>query len=438
MKKAVVILIVAVMTAGAVLLWVRRGDNPDGEASETTQVAVTRGSIRQEVSATGRVVADLDVEIKCKASGEVVTLPYDVGDAVRKGDLLVELDPVDEERAVKQTEVALSVSQSRLAQARLNLTIAENDLATERRRAEAVLHAEHARARDAEARAERMKRLVADGLTSREEYDSAATLATEAVADLESARIRMAELDTEKLALELKRQDVALAEAQVESDRIALSTVRQRLADTKVHAPIDGVVTRRDVQSGQIISSGISNVGGGTTVLVLSDFSRMFVVASVDESDIGQVSEGQSAEITADAFPGALFSGTVVRIAPTGVNVSNVVTFEVKIEVMGDNKSLLKPEMTANVDIIVAHMDNALLVPAEAVEGRRHGRMVVVVRDDGTTEERPVEVGITDGFQTEITSGLAEGETVRVAEGGGESRWRRTRTRSPARMMPHP
>ena len=180
------------------------------------------------------------------------------------------------------------------------------------------------------------------------------------------------------------------------------------------------------MQKGQIISSGISNVGGGTTVLTLSDLSRIFVLASVDESDIGKVLVGLPVDVTADAYPGKQFTGKVERIAPKGVNTSNVVTFEVKIEVLGKGKALLKPEMTANVEILVAQKDDALIVPAEAVSRKGRQQIAVVANDDGTTEERPVKTGISDGARLEITEGLKEHETVLVREAEAESKWRRS------------
>jgi HlyD family secretion protein len=280
------------------------------------------------VSSTGRVVSNLDVEIKCKASGQVITLPFDVSATVKKGDLLVELDPIDEQRRLQQAEVALASSEARLAQAQQELSVAEKTLATERKRAEAAVKSAQARARETDAKSERVKTLWEKKLTSEESYDTARTAAIGADADLTSAEIRVEEIRTEEQALELKRQNVRIAEGQVESNRIDLSIAKQRVQDTVVRAPMDGVIAARNVQIGQIISSGISNVGGGTTALVLSDLGRLFVLASVDESDIGKVELGQPARITADAFPGQDFRGEVVRIATRGVNTSNVVTFE--------------------------------------------------------------------------------------------------------------
>jgi multidrug efflux pump subunit AcrA (membrane-fusion protein) len=424
-KLAIAVVLLLAVGAGVWLFWWRgRAASARDKPAAPTSVKAQRGPIRMTVSTSGRVVPNLEVEIKCKASGEVTKLPFDVSDAVKKGDLLVQLDPVDEERSVKRAETSLAVSRARLAQARVKLKTAEADLATERSRAAAALKSSEARAKDARAKRDRVEKLLEQKLTSREEFDTACTSQAAAEADLTAARARVKELETRKLGLETRRQDIKIAEAQVTNDEIALSDARQRLADTKVVAPMDGVVAARNVQTGQIISSGISNVGGGTAVLVLADLSRVFVLASVDESDIGKVAVGQKALITADAHKDRRFFGEVVRVATKGKVVSNVVTFEVKIEVKSRGRSLLKPEMTANVEIVAADRQDAVLVPVQAVGRRRRERYVTVKGAGGKTEERVVKTGVSDGEFMEITEGLEAGETVLVQEGKEASRWR--------------
>ena len=429
MRKIVVILItsVAVITGG--YLWSHNRANENRETQQWSFAQVKQGPIRVTVSCTGQVVSNLDVEIKCKASGEVVKLPFDISDQVKKGDLLVELDPVDEQRKVRQAKVSLASSQARVMQSKVNLQIAEKNLKVERKTAKSALKSAEARARDARAKAERMKKLLEKKLASQEDKDTAETASILAEVDLENAQIRMEELAIIEQELEIKRQDVKLAEAQMETNEIDLSLSEQRLKDTKVFSPIDGVVSERNVQSGQIISSGISNVGGGTLVMVLSDLTRLFILASVDESDIGKVELGQKVNISADAFPEKGFFGKIERIATKGINVSNVVTFEVKIEVQGKNKSLLKPEMTANVEIIVAEKEGVLLVPGEAILRRKNEHFVRVKKSDGSLEERPVQVGISDGVVTEITNGLNQGDTVVYRKGEAQSRWRAEQSR---------
>jgi HlyD family secretion protein len=430
-KKVIAVIVFIGLAVGAYYYFTNSRVESASEKPQEKLVEVKRGSITMAVSTTGRVVANLDVDIKCKASGEIVKLPLDISKPVTKGDLLVELDPMDEERYVKQAKASLAASEARLAQAKQNVEIATRNLKTEKKKAQAALTSTEARAEDAQSKFDRVKQLLEKKLTSQEEYDTAETASIQASADLANARTRMEELETQEVAIELKRQDVYLSETQVESDKIALSTAEQRLKDTKVYAPIDGVVSVLNVQIGQIISSGISNVGGGTTILTLSDLSRIFVLASVDESDIGKVQAGQSARITADAYPTLNFRGQVVRIATRGVSTANVVTFEVKIEVLGDNKQLLKPEMTANIEIIAQRAENVPLLPVTAVTRKEGKRIVYVQKPDGSSEEREVEVGISDGVEIAILSGLTEGETVVIRKDEADSRWRDERRSSP-------
>jgi HlyD family secretion protein len=431
-KKTIVIIVVAALVAGGgYYYWTK--SNPAAAAAEESTAKAEKATVRVAVQSTGRVVSNLDVDIKCKASGAIIKLPYDVSDAVKQGDLLLELDPVDQGRILKQAEVSLSSSKARLAISQQNLAIAEKTLETDTRRAQANLEGAQASADDAKSKAARMKELLASKLASQEDADTAQTAAVQAAGALENARVKMSELETQKDALELSRQDVKLAEAQVEADNITYSQAQDRLADTKVVAPMDGVVTARNVQIGQIIASAVSNVGGGTTVLTLSDLSHVFVIAAVDESDIGRVEVGQRVEITADAFPGKKFEGSVVRIATKGVNLSNVVTFEVKIEVMGDRKSLLKPEMTANVDIIGIEKSDILTVPVTAITLKDRKHYVNLVKADAAHEEREVQTGITDGSNTEITDGLSEGDVVVLKASSAASKFSAGQGQGPGR-----
>jgi HlyD family secretion protein len=420
MKKIIALAAVIALAAGGWWYWKSREAKKPAAATVRT-AKVERGPVRQFVSSTGKVVSNLDVEIKCKASGEVVKLPFDISQPVKKGDLLLELDPRDEQQRVRQAEATVRASQSRLINARESLALAEANLKTDRQRADAALTAAQARTRDARAKADRTRELLGKKLASPEEAETAETAAAQAAAEADNAATRIEELKSQTRTLEQARQQIRIAEAQVDNDQVSLDLARQRLAETRVVSPVDGVVTQRAVQIGQIISSGISNVGGGTTALVVSDLSHIFVLAAVDESDIGQVRPGQRVKVTVDAHRNREFAGEVVRIAPRGVNVSNVVTFEVKIEVTASDKELLLPEMTANVEILIDERADALLAPADALFRRSGKTWAAVQGTDGASSDREVTAGISDGRRTEILSGLAAGDTVVVQ--GSDSKW---------------
>jgi HlyD family secretion protein len=276
---------------------------------------------------------------------------------------------------------------------------------------------------DAENKAKREEQLYQKKLSSKEDLGTRRTEATKAKSEYEKALVKEKGLKIQEMKLELKRQAVQLEESNVRAAKIDLEIARQRLADTKILSPMDGTVTARDVQIGQIISSGINNIGGGTTILTLSDLSRIFTIASVDESDIGKINLGQKANVTVDSYPDTTFNGEVVQIATRGTNISNVVTFDVKIEIMSKNKSLLKPEMTTNVQIIAIEKSDVLLVPEEAIEFSSEGPKVQAVLPSGKTISQSVTLGLDDGTMAEVIKGLSEGDEVRLNPGQIHSKW---------------
>ncbi|MCX7718264.1 MAG: efflux RND transporter periplasmic adaptor subunit [Candidatus Sumerlaeaceae bacterium] len=393
------------------------------EAAPKT-VKVERGTIDLKVSTTGRVASNLDVEIKSKASGQIIKVPFDISDTVTSGALLAELDPVDEKRNVLLREVALDSAKARLEQAREELRIAEINLETQTSSALAELASAQIRNQVTQSRLARAQGLFEKNLLSKEDRDAAETEAAAAANALRQAEIRVAETKTLPRTVGIRRQAVVLAEANVRQAEVDLENALQRLRETKIYAPIDGVVTDKKVQVGQIIASGVSNVGGGTTLMTLSDLSHIYTNANVDESDIGKVQTGQRAMITADAHIGKRFWGKVVRVATKGVNTNNVVTFEVKIEVEGEGRSLLKPEMTTNIEIQADRREDVLTLPNEVIQSNRRGSFVELVTGKDQTTTVAIKTGLTDGLRTEILEGLEENAEVAVPA-IVQSRWAR-------------
>ncbi len=423
-KKKIIITIILLVVV--VLLWKFLRATPDPQDTEEAlmRTAIARiWPLKVVVDATGRVVPEREVEIKCKASGEITKLPVEVSQPVQQGDLLVQLDPVDEERAVKREKAALSSSRAKVVQARLNLSIAERDYTSEQTRAQFTEKSAEAKAQEAAAKLTRLSTLYDKKMASLEELEVAKSVSAAAQADWQSAQARIQDVESKKETVESRQQQITMDEAQAEADQLTLSDAEQRLADTTVLAPIDGVVASRNVQVGQIIASGINNVGGGTAVLTLADLTRIYVLVSVDESDIGKVAAGQPARITVDAFPEEVFKGEVVLVATKGVTISNVVTFEVKVEVSGDNRTLLKPEMTANVGIVTKDKLDSLLVPVTALERKKGQSWVTVLVKDGNTNRRQVTIGDSNSEFVEILKGVEVGELVVLAPEGGQSRW---------------
>ena len=391
--------------------------------NEVVTAKAVRGPLRQIVQCTGPIYSNLDVDIKCRASGEIRELPFNISDPVKKGDLLLALDPVDQQRSADQAKASVLAAQAKLDSAKAALAVAEQTLVADRLKAESALQLAERQVADTAAKAKREGQLLEKKFSSQELLETAQTAAVLAQQNVKAAQAQREAVKAEELGIEGKKQDILLNAAQLDQAKISLNLAQLQLSYTKIEAPIDGVVSTRPVQIGNIISSGISNVGGGTTVMTLSDLSHIFCYASVDESVIGDVQVGQPAEITADSFPRKRFKGEVVRIATTGVNLQNVITFQVRIEITSENKTLLKPQMSTNVVIIIADKPDVLQIPANAVIHKKGGDFVRVKSNAPEGEERPIEIGISDNRNTEVISGLKEGDEVIEQNPADETRW---------------
>jgi hypothetical protein len=189
----------------------------------------------------------------------------------------------------------------------------------------------------------------------------------------------------------------------------ALSSAEDRLRDTRILAPITGIILSRSVDLGQIIASAVSNVGGGTVLATVADMGEVHVLTNVDEVDIGKVAIGQRAQMVADAFPDDSFDGEVVRIAPLGKTQQNVTTFSVVILVKNIGGKL-KAGMSASVDIEIFRRQNVVLVPNEALKDPRseQGRALLVsiktVPDTTRDKDKGRKESITQGDERKGTN----------------------------------
>jgi HlyD family secretion protein len=416
--------------------------NSPNKKKEHKIISPEKGDIITNVSCTGKIVSNLDVLIKCKASGEIIKLPVDISDTVEENSLLCELDPEDEIRNLKQAKVKLLSSKAQLSQAKLKYTRQKELLENKIIQKKAEIIVAKADVEDKRKKAERLKRLYKKQNTSLESLEEAILASLKAKNSLEIQTSELMDLQSQTDALDIYKDDITLAESQVESNQISLETAQERLAETKVYAPSRGVISELNVQKGLIVSSPTSNVSGGTTLMTLSDLSRIFVLASVDESDIGQIKKNQAVNIKVDAYQGKKFKGIVSRIATQGTNSSNVVTFEVKIEVISTDKHLLLPEMTANIEIITHKAENVLYVPETAVISRRGKKFVYLYSPDtinnpynqnnpdlnkkpdrkikrnktGNPEKSKKEVSIP-GLRKLVETGLSDGLNIEIKSG---------------------
>jgi HlyD family secretion protein len=287
---------------------------------------------------------------------------------------------------------------------------------------------------DAEVRLKRKKELFNEKLIARESLDEGQIAYDLSKTKLEQAKARMESLKGIEQNIKIKEKEIELIEGEIKKAEIALEQAKERLSETEVTAPLSGVIIEKKVEKGQIISSGISTVTGGTHLATIADMSSIFVVADVDETDIGKVRAGQEVKLTTDAYPGRIFHGRVDRIAPMGVEENKIIIFKVKTKVIGEGRELLKTSMTANVQIIIETKENVLQLPDEAIREEKGSHFVYVMKD-GTPEMWKIKKGIGNGMYSEITEGVAEGERVVISGFSGEKNNQKTVSRNPARGM---
>jgi HlyD family secretion protein len=191
--------------------------------------------------------------------------------------------------------------------------------------------------------------------------------------------------------------------------RKAVDNAREDLEDATIEAPFDGVVATINAKEGDVLAPPSARPN---PVIYFIDPTSMELIVEVDEIDVPELELGQDVIITLDALPNQEFSGTLAAIYPVPMEVGGVVVYDVKIAFQAPEGSGIKIGMSASADIVLAERENVLLVPSRAVHEDSEGNPFVYVVVDDRVQERQVETGVSDNFQTEIIGGLQEGETV--------------------------
>jgi HlyD family secretion protein len=365
---------------------------------------VERGPLTAAVSATGTLNPVVSVQVGSQVSGQIKEILVDFNSAVKEGQLIARIDPETFQQRVRQAEAdldaaraAVNVQRAQQLQAKVTLMDAERDY-------------------------ERKKTLVDKNFISPAERDKAQTT-------LEGARaqLQVAEAQGKNSEALVRQREAQLAQAKVDLDR------------TAIRSPVDGIVVKRSVDTGQTVAASLQ---APELFIIARNLTDMQVETSIDEADVGRVRLGQKAAFTVDAFPGRNFEGEVMQVRKAAQVVSNVVTYTVIVSAANPQLNLL-PGMTANVRIVTAQKDSVLKVsnaalrfkPPQSDEPKsgsakaeragkgsgepgkgRSGKLWV----PGNGQPKVVEVrlGITDGSATELLSEeLAEGTQVIV--GGG-------------------
>ncbi|MEO7985812.1 MAG: efflux RND transporter periplasmic adaptor subunit [Gemmatimonadales bacterium] len=270
-------------------------------------VPVERRDISVSALAAGTIQPDTTVEVKSKASGEILQLLAETGQLVKRGDPLVKVDPRNARNLLAQAQADLDVARAKLSNA-----------TTQKNRSE-ELHT---------------SRSISD-----QEYEQALL-------------------------------DYADARSGVVNAQVSVDNAKIQLEDTDVRAPITGTVIEKDVERGAVIASATNNVSGGTTLLKMADLNLVQVNTLVDETDIGKVKVDLPATVTVDAYPNRPFQGTVLKIEPQAVTEQNVTMFPVRVRI-DNRAGLLRPGMNADVEIHVGNRDSVLAIPNAALRTQR-------------------------------------------------------------------
>ena len=238
----------------------------------------------------------------------------------------------------------------------------------------------------------------------KQDLDAARSAVAQAQAQLDSARAGLMQNDV------LQRQ-VAEAKTNVQASMDQLNVDQSRLTKALIRTPITGTVLQLNAQQGETLVAGFS----AAPVITVADLNRLQVNAFVDETDIGKIKVGEPASVTVDSFPSEPFAGVVTKVASGSTLQQNVVTYGVTVAIK-DPHHRLKPDMTATVEVTVSARPNALVVPDEAVKPENLESFVGVLPPGATTPvKRKVVIGASDGTNTQIVSGLKDGEVVVLA-----------------------
>ena len=354
-------------------------------------VTVTRGTMVSSVVATGKIEPITKVEIKSKANGIIKYLPVDIGDTVKTGDILAELDR-------ENLEASLREAQANLQAARANLEASRAELRKN------VVEAEGPDVEFARRAYQRADRLYGQKLIAQSDLDQAHSTMDLAVNRQQAAKAQLA----------ISQAKVAQAAAQVTQAQAAADRAAEDLANATIRAPIDGTVLSRDVQVGSPVSSILNLGANATLVMTLGNIHQVFVRGKVDEADIGQVRLGQPARIRVETFKGRIFNGKVTQISPMGAEKDNVTTFEVKVSI--DNPGgELKANMTANAEIVLAQYPDSLIIPESAVVYDAKRQTFVDVVAPGTRQgyrRVAVKLGVGNGTNTQVLTGVKQGDQL--------------------------
>lgn len=352
-KIGIPIVLLLVVAAGVSTVMKRRQAN--AEEKYFTSAAM-RGPLKKVVNATGVVQTVLTVPVGSQVSGQVEELYADFNSVVKRGQLLAKLDPRNLETQVANSRASVAAAQARVRSAEAEITNQAANLTSSR----ASLEAAKVTRDNAQVQYQRAMDLNQRGISSKNDLDTA-----KAANDTGVARYNQAAAAVEQVQAQIISTQAALeqAKAGLQQAGTDLDRAQINLEYANIFSPVDGVVISRSVDVGQTVAATMQTP---TLFTIATDLGQMQVNASVDEADIGSISDNANVTFTVDAYPNDTFLGKIAEIRLSPQTVQNVVTYSVILTI--ENKELkLKPGMTANISVVVDKLDNVLKVPNAAL-----------------------------------------------------------------------
>ncbi len=440
MKRGLIVLLGAVLILGAVgyVAWnsLNNARAANSAISPDDLATVRRGSLIATVNATGSIQPAQSSDLAFLTAGSVAEILVKQGDKVKAGQPLARLDTRELALQLAQANANLVLAESKLNQLQKGgsataIAAAQANLTSAQAAYDKLLHPDPNEVQMAKSDLEKTKAALDQAQAAYDRVGGAsnpnigqlpqslqlqqATLDyqkalsaynakfTPSEAQLKSAQAQIQAARDQLARLSPTSDDIVQAQANADAARAARDLAKQRLDEATLFAPFDGTITMLDLDPGAVVQPG-------KPVLTLANIDQLQIKLNIDETDIPRVALGQSVSLDLDAFPGKEIQGSVIDIAPGASTVQGVVNYEVKIQLKPTDVAI-RPGMTANANIQVARKDNVLLVPVRAVRSSG-GKLVVTILSGGRTKEVPVTLGLSNDQESEVLSGLNEGDQV--------------------------
>lgn len=385
-KKLILLFFGAAIMILSIAYWYYR-------AVEVEVSAIERGAVVVMIAATGRVEAKDKTALASRVGGRVVKLFYDEGDEVKKGDVVAVLESRDIDAAVEEAEKFYKAAMARLDR------LAAGSRTEEIEEAEALVIQRKSELELAKSQEKRGAKLMKYGFMSQSEYDDLLNALNVAKQQLEASQKRLAIVRKGP-----RQEEIDEARRNLEAQKAILKRLKSNQMELIVVSAINGVVTKRPVEVGQVVAAN-------QTIMEAANPDNLEIKVQVEETDAGKVKTGQTAYLLPDIFPDKSIKGKVIQIAPVADYTQGTIEVTVKAE---EKAEFLKPGMTVDTSIEVQKIPDRLLVPLEAVFNENGQEHVYVIRGSRAKKVK-VETGINGRKKIELISGVKEGDKVVIS-----------------------